>query len=133
MKKALEKENAVVKLVATHGGEVTCSKGEKHKVDAALLTVESVLFDALYIPGGKESIDALNEVAKAKKFINETLKHCKAIAVDGAGKELFEETFGKELKDDEAICIDKSPKEFIKAIGMHRNWKREPFAKTIPA
>ncbi|UZR98494.1 catalase [Chondrinema litorale] len=133
MKKALEKENAVVKVVATHGGEVTCSKGEKHKVYAALLTAESVIFDALYIPGGKESIDALNEVAKAKKFINETLKHCKAMAIDGEAKALFEATFGKELKDDEAICIDKSPEEFIKAIGMHRNWKREEFAKNIPA
>ncbi len=133
MKQALEKEDAVVKIVATHGGEVVGNKGGKHQVDAALLTAESVVFDALYIPGGKKSIDALKDVAKAKKFINETLKHCKAIAVDGEAEELLDETFGKELKNDEAVCLNKNPEDFIKAIGMHRNWKREPFAKRIPA
>ncbi|MCM4157332.1 catalase [Gramella sp. AN32] len=133
MKTALEKENAMVKVVGSHGGEVKCSKNESHKVDAAIMTTESVVFDALYIPGGKKSIDTLMETAKAKKFINESLKHCKAIALDGEAKDLFEATHGKDFKDDEAVCIDKQPSKFIKAIAMHRNWKREKEAKKIPA
>ena len=133
MKTALEKEKAVVNIVATHGGEVTCSDNKKHKVDAALMTTESVVFDALYIPGGTKSIDSLKEMAKAKKFVNETLKHCKAIAIDSEGEELFDETYGKNFKNDDAIFINKNPEEFIKAIKMHRNWKREKEAKKIPA
>ncbi|SDS63376.1 catalase [Gramella sp. MAR_2010_147] len=133
MKKALEKKNAVVNLVATHGGKVECSEGDMHKVDAALMTTESVAFDAIYIPGGSKSVKALQEIAKAKKFINEALKHCKAIAVDAEGEELFDETFGKDFKDDAAVCINKKPADFIKAIGMHRNWDREEKAKMIPA
>ena len=133
MKEALEKKNAVVNLVATHGGTVKGSDNKEMKVDAALMTTESVAFDAIYIPGGAKSIKALKDNAKAKKFINETLKHCKAIAVDEEGEDLFDETFGKDFKDDEAVCINKKPADFIKAIGMHRNWKREDKAKMIPA
>ncbi|MGA8853356.1 MAG: catalase-related domain-containing protein, partial [Christiangramia sp.] len=133
MKTALEKKNAVVNLVATHGGKVKCTKGEMHKVDAALMTTESVAFDAIYIPGGAKSIKALKDVAKAKKFINESLKHCKPIAIDAEGEQLFDDTYGKDFKDDEAVCINKKPADFIKAIAMHRNWKREEKAKMIPA
>ncbi len=133
MKTALEKEKAVVNIVATHGGEVTCNDNKKHKVDAALMTTESVVFDALYIPGGAKSIDSLKEMAKAKKFVNETLKHCKAIAVDSEAEKLFDETHGKDFKNDDAVFINKNPEEFIKAIKMHRNWNREKEAKEIPA
>ncbi|MUP45621.1 catalase [Gramella sp. BOM4] len=133
MKSALEKKNAVVNIVASHGGEVKCSENKKHKVDAALMTTESVVFDALYIPGGSESIDSLMEMAKAKKFINETIKHCKAIAIDSEAEKLFDETYGKQFKKDDAIFINKAPEDFIKAIQMHRNWKREKEAKKIPA
>jgi len=133
MKQALEKENAVVNLVATHGGTVKGSDSKTHKVDAALMTTESVAFDAIYIPGGSKSIKALKENAKAKKFINETLKHCKAIAMDGEGEDLFDDTFGKDFKEDAAVFINKKPTAFIKAIADHRNWDREDKAKMIPA
>ncbi|WP_034887503.1 catalase [Gillisia sp. Hel_I_29] len=133
MKQALEKENAVVNIVATHGGTVKGSDSKTHKVDAALMTTESVAFDAIYIPGGSKSIKALKENAKAKKFINETLKHCKAIAMDGEGEDLFDDTFGKDFKEDAAVFINKKPSAFIKAIADHRNWDREDKAKMIPA
>ena len=133
MKKPLEEAGAMVQLVGVHGGTIKCDKGDSHKVEHALMTTESVLFDALYIPGGKESIAALMKQAKAKKFVNEALKHCKAIAVDSEGEEFFDATYGKEFKDDMAVCINDEPKEFIKAISMHRNWKREKAAMDIPA
>ncbi|SHI73232.1 catalase [Mesonia phycicola] len=133
MKKYLENNGAEVTIVATHGGTVTCSENKDHKVGAALLTTESVLYDALYIPGGKKSIDALLDEAKAKKFINETLKHCKAIAIDNEAEELFDATYGKDFKDDEAVFINKSAEDFAKAIANHRNWDREDQAKSIPA
>lgn len=133
MKKPLEKAGAMLELVGVHGGTIKCDKGDSHKVDHALMTTESVLFDALYIPGGKESIAALMKQAKAKKFVNEALKHCKAIAVDAEGEKFFEATYGKDFKDDEAVCINAEAEKFIKAISMHRNWKREKAAMEIPA
>jgi catalase len=133
MKKPLEEAGAMVQIVGTHGGSITCDKGDSHKVAHALMTTESVVFDALYIPGGKKSIDALMKQAKAKKFINETLKHCKAIALDSEAEELFDATYGKNFKDDEAVIINGKPQEFIDAISKHRNWKREKAAMEIPA
>ncbi|SDB35130.1 catalase [Flavobacteriaceae bacterium MAR_2010_188] len=133
MRKALEKENAVVKLVAPHGGMVKCGNGNDHKVDAAISTTESVLFDAVYIPGGKKSIDAISKVSKYMKFVNEAFKHCKAIAVDNEGEMFLDKTYVKEHKDDKAILVNKSPKQFIDAIAKHRNWDRMKVAEMVPA
>lgn len=133
LKNNLEEKGAVVKLVGTHGGEVHCDQNNVHKIDAALLTAESVVFDAFYVPGGQKSIESLLENAKAKKFINEALKHCKAIAVDGDGEKLLDATYGKNFKDDEAVFINRNTEDFAQAIANHRNWAREEKAKTIPA
>src|SRR5690606_41950942 len=60
-----------------------------------IYTTESVLYDAVYIPGGQASIDALLKKAKFQKFINEALKHCKAIAADKEGEKLLDKTFAR--------------------------------------
>ena len=133
MKKALEKENAMVKIIAPHGGTVTCDEDMEHKVDAAIMTTESVLFDAIYIPGGQKSIDKLLEESKYKKFINEAFKHCKAIAADNEGEKLIDATFLADYKDDKAVLINIEPKNFIGAISKHRNWDRMDVAKKVPA
>ncbi len=133
MKNALEEKGAIIQLVATHGGTVTCDKGKNHQVDAALLTTESVLFDAIFIPGGEESVNDLLAEAKAKKFINESLMHCKALAVSKEGEQLLDATYGKDFKDDKAVFINQSADDFAKAIANHRNWDREEKAKSIPA
>jgi len=122
---ALKKENAFVKIVAPHGGTVKCSKGMDHEVDASITTTESVLFDAIYIPGGAESIEALKKEAKFIKFINEAFKHCKAVAFDNEGLDLIKLTRVHDHLDDKAVHQDGSAKDFIKSIANHRNWERE--------
>lgn len=133
MKKALEKENAVVKIVAPHGGTITCDTDLEHKVDASIMTTESVLFDAVYVPGGKKSVDGLLKKSKFVKFINEAYKHCKAIAVDNEGELVLNNSAISEPKDDKAIFINGKPKDFIAAIAKHRNWDRMENAAKIPA
>ncbi|THH37906.1 catalase [Neolewinella litorea] len=133
MNDALQAENAMVKIVAPHGGTIRCSKGDEHKVFAAIMTTESVLFDAIYVPGGQPSLDALLKKAKFKKFVNEAFMHCKAIAVDGEGVQLLDATHVGDHKDDKAVFVDGKPKEFIKAIAQHRNYDRMEVAKMIPA
>jgi len=132
IKNSLEKEGAMLKIIAPHGGTITCDEKMEHKVDAAIMTTESVLYDAIYIPGGKKSIDALKSEAKYIKFINEALKHCKAIAADNEGEQLLDETFVKQFKNDKAILINKKAEEFKKAIAKHRNWERAEAAEKIP-
>lgn len=132
MTSALKKEGAIFKIVSPHGGTIMCDENMEHKVDAAIMTTESVLFDAVYIPGGNKSIDSLKKEAKFTKFVNEAFKHCKAIAVDGAGEEFLKTTFAGQHTDDKAVFINGEPNAFKKAIQIHRNWDRRAIAEQVP-
>lgn len=133
IKSALEKEGAMIKIVAPHGGTITCDEKMKHKVDAAIMTTESVLFDAVYIPGGKKSVKTLAENVKYIKFVNEAFKHCKAIAADNEGEEFLNKTFVSGHMDDKAVIVNGKASEFKKAIQQHRNWDRREVAERVPA
>ena len=104
----------------------------EHKVDASISTTESVLFDAIYIPGGQKSIDALKAEKKYVKFINEALKHCKAIAADNEAEDMLNKTFVSDFKDDKAILINQDAQKFVDAIAQHRNWDRMERASDLP-
>ncbi|OAB78669.1 catalase [Cochleicola gelatinilyticus] len=131
MKTTLEKEGAVVQLIAPHGGTIKCDTDMEHKVDASIMTTESVLFDAVYVPGGKKSVTELLKHSKYIKFTNEAFKHCKAIAASSEAESLIDETAVAEYKDDKAIFIGKKPEDFVSAISKHRNWDRMKIADSI--
>jgi catalase len=129
MQTALEAEGAVAQIIATHGGMIADDKGKSVKVHHTFLTAASVLFDAVYIPGGAKSVEALKAEADAVHFINEAYKHCKAIAADGEGKGLIDVS---SVREDAAVLIGKTPEAFVKAIAQHRFWEREKMRK-VPA
>ena len=99
-----------------------------------------MLFDAVYIPSGKKSVNALIAEPDAIHFMNQAYKHCKPIAVDEYGVELLNNSYiiDNEIFDDDktseqmGIIIDKSPNAFINAIAQHRFWEREKIRK-VPA
>ena len=132
MKSVLEKDGAFLKIIAPEGGTIICDEKIQHKVDASIMTTESVLFDAVYIPGGKKSVDALAKNAKFIKFVNEAFKHCKAIAVDGEGEAFLKMTYAGEHTDDKAILVNETAKAFKEAIQNHRNWDRSAIAEQVP-
>jgi catalase len=135
MKQALEAAGAQTKIIAPHLGNIVAANGKQIKVDLSLLTAASVLFDAVYIPGGQKSSIALQKEPNAIQFINEAFKHCKPIAAEGEGTELLFITNagikinskGKTAKNHMAdgVLLNLNPKEFIKAIAQHRFWERE--------
>jgi catalase len=136
MKNALEKEGAKAKIIALKSKSVTGADGKEVKVDHALRTVASVLFDAVYIPGGAASAEALTGEADAYEFVNEAFRHCKAIAATGAGVDFLNVTFAGKAENDQAVITGKNgagaAQDFIKAIAAHRNWDRET-ARKVPA
>ncbi len=132
VKEQLERDGAILKIIAPNGGTIICDENMEHKVDASIATTESVLYDAVYIPGGNKSIQKLMDEPKYIKFINETLKYCKAISIDGEAEKLFNQTAGKDFKDDKAVLINKKVTAFKKAIAEHRNWDRQKKAEKIP-
>lgn len=142
VRKALNGAGAQTKIIAPRLGFLTAANGEKVKIDFSLLTAASVLFDAVYIPGGEKSVEALELEADALHFVNEAYRHCKPIAATGAGVDLLEASYlgykiddvnpqGNEISSEEGVVMtrggqaSKVAAEFIKAIAQHRHWSRE--------
>ncbi len=120
------------------------------EVNKNLMTAASVMYDAVFIPGGEQSVKALKQEANAIRFINEAFKHCKAVGATGEGVDLLAGT------DIEGVAIAGSgasagllseegvvtapggsnmkafSEAFIEAIAQHRHWGRTQKDK-VPA
>jgi len=137
MKTALERAGAKTKLIAPKLGKIKSSTGKEIAVDESFLIATSVVYDAVFVPGGRPSVDALKGEMDAIHFVNEAFKHCKAIAAVGEGVDFIGDTFAGKAKNDKAVILSKdnaseTAKSFIKAIAEHRNWDRE-MARKNPA
>ncbi len=138
MKNAIEKQGAMAKIIGMKSKSVTDADGNEMKVDHALRTTASVLWDAVYIPGGEKSVNKLSEEPDAIEFVNEAFRHCKAIAATGEGVNFVRnETYAGRSTGDKAVILSEDLKtettqNFINAIAQHRNWDRET-ARKVPA
>ncbi|MBC7828530.1 MAG: catalase [Chitinophagaceae bacterium] len=145
VKNALLAEGAVVEIVAPRLGTIRSTKNEEISVDKSLLTTPSVLYDAVYVPGGTNSVATLAADADAVHFLNEAYKHCKPIAADQDAVQMLEATyFSKKLPENnnddtvirEGVVLGNDAAsistQFIKAMKMHRFWEREKPRK-VPA
>ena len=121
MESALKKEGATADIVAPHLGEL---KGGV-KVDKSFATAESVMYDAVYVPGGKESITMLLGDYEVRHFVRDAYNHGKAIGVSAEGRELLDAVG---IKPAPGVVNDKEggglTKSFIEAISRHRHWNR---------
>jgi len=144
MKRSLTKAGAMCMTVAPRLGTLTGADGETIKADFSFLTGASVLFDAVYVPGGEASTEALTNEPEAVNFLNEAHKHCKPLAASGEGVDLLnssdarvdittQKSGGDGLGINRGVVTsrnarlsDRFSKEFIKAIAQHRHWEREP-------
>ncbi len=129
MKAALAGEAASFEIVAPHIGEI---EGDGGFVEATktYANSSSVLFDAVYVPGGEASVAALEELPDALRFIDEAYKHGKPIGASGQGVELVAVSqLGDLVPDGEAASqgvllesgeVAKLAKPFLQAIAAHR-------------
>ncbi|MGV9003871.1 catalase [Flavobacterium sp.] len=131
LKTSLEKEGAEVKIIGTNATAVKSSDGKMIPVDHSLDTVSAVLFDAVYVPSGKESILKLKKLDKVPEFLMDMFKHCKVMGFSTDGLALLDETViekkvkASEFSDFGIFTDDKLDKDFILAMGKHRYWNRE--------
>lgn len=145
VKDALVAEGAVVHIIAPKLGQIISKEDQQIVPDESFLTAASVLYDAVYVPGGGNSVATLEAEANAVHFLNEAFKHCKAIAADEEALQVLESTyFFKKLPAEyseetvlrEGVLVGKDLKKltatFIKMIAQHRFWDRENPRK-IPA
>jgi catalase len=142
VREALLDEGALPVLVAPRLGPLIDSNGSEHWVEQSLLTGSSVLFDAVYVPGGL-GINALAEERDAIDWISEAYRHCKPIAVSAEGLELLRlcpEALdggvnespgggGESRTRDGVLVSDTAPTDdfvatFVAMIAQHRFWER---------
>jgi catalase len=136
MKKALTAAGAVVHVIAPKLGAITAEDGSEIPADKSLLNAASVFYDAVYVPGGSNSVATMAYEPDAIHFLNEAFRHCKPIAADEDAQQVIDETsFGKKVELDEGVLLGKTKnitQDFIGAIAQHRFWAREKPRK-IPA
>ncbi len=145
LRSALEAEGARVKIISKVLGEKSGADGETVEADTHHVAAASVSFDAVVVPGGSESVDAMREQGVPKHFVAEAFKHYKPIAALGDGAALFEDVDlpDTEIADDGELVtdagivtcrsddLDAFAEAFVDAIAQHRHWDRDPAA--VPA
>jgi catalase len=141
---ALEKEGARTMVVSKFLGSLKGSGGEV-KVDKSYVTTGSIMFDAVLVAGGRESVDALRTHGDALHFISEAFKHGKPIGAVGEGVDLLGLAHlpGISLADEgqgrsehgvvsDRVGADSLASAFLEALAEHRHWGRD-LKETVPA
>ncbi len=133
LKAALLKNDAKACIIAPHQGFIATDEGGALPVDFSFLNSSSVLFDAVFIPGG-QGLNSISEDRDAMEFINDAYKHCKVIGADGEGVDILSAPLfsakGGALQDGGIVISDTAgdaafAQEFISAMSAHRYWERE--------
>ncbi len=132
-------------VLAPQLGQVSTEAGRSFAVDHALVTMPSVVFDAVLVAGGERAAQALAASGQAVHFVLEAYKHGKAVCALGHGAALLgalglavaparagADHPGVVLAASDAEAADATAQAFIAAIGAHRHWER-PAAEALPA
>jgi catalase len=140
LKEALDAMHIGTEIVSLFGGTIIDTEGETIAVDKTFLTTASVLYDAIYVPGGERSIEALTAHGDPLSFIHEAFKHFKPMAATGEGVELLMQADLKGIdfsqvngsmntqlgvvasRDNSDMAIISTA--FVDAIKEHRFWTR---------
>jgi len=149
VKMTLEDRGAHTEIVSTHGGMLPSADGREMKVAKTFVTGASVMYDAVYVAGGRQSVDMLKTQGEALHFVNEAFKHCKPIAAMGEGVELLQEVDLAHVQiadnaSQKTPTVDRGvvtmrqtanahefSERFAEAILQHRHWEREK--ELVPA
>lgn len=125
----LNEEGALLDIISEKFGEVTALGGQSVKVDYTFVTMDAVLYDAIYVVGGNDSQQRIASVKRAVCYVDDATRHNKTIAIGGQGLPIFRAVSDiGQIGDDIAIVPLQSSEDievFIEAMAMHRNWVRE--------
>lgn len=146
LKKMLEKEGVMIEVVSKNHGTRKAAKGTDVKTDKTHLTTASLMYDAVFVAGGRESVEKLKQMGDALHFLKEAYKHGKPIAAIGEGVEVIEACDLPELLVFDKTSVDKGVvtsrdsstgddviRHFQQAMLKYRFWEREKNKDKIPA
>jgi catalase len=137
-------KNAGVKAetVCSKQGMVTAEDNRQLEAVQTYRTASPVLYDAVFIPGGKKQKTGLEALLEVKQFLTDMFVHCKAIGAVSEAVELLgmikpvnvvaqPAGFGDPLVNQQGVVtmhgtvdMNAFAMEFINAIAAHRHWSR---------
>jgi len=124
LEKAVKDEGGLLRFIAPRIGGVSCSNDNMHAVTDQIAGAPSVLFDAVAILPGK---DTLVDNPVAVDFLSDAFSHCKFVGWSAEATELFE-ACGLDDLDDDGLCrLDDADAvtRFMTACRALRHWPRE--------
>ncbi|GLU50047.1 catalase [Nocardiopsis ansamitocini] len=143
---AMTGRGAVVELLAPVDGQVRASNGSSLAVDRAMSTVASVLYDAVLVAGGADSVATLGSDGGALFFVTEAFKHAKPVAALDEGVDLLGRLPLPRLRtaaDGDGVVVDQGVatfrggdgrelhEAFARLVAAHRVWDRD--VASVPA
>lgn len=142
IQQALLDAGATTKIVAGHLGFLASSSGQQVPIDGTFQSLPSVTFDAVLVPGGAASAQALMKDGQAVHFVLEAFRHCKPLCLIGESAEILKSVgVGKDdapvpagviIGTNEPTTRLQMAQDFIAAIGRHRHWGRA-MVEQVPA
>jgi catalase len=134
IQQALLDAGAVTKVVAAHLGTIASSSGQQVPVDHTFQAMPSAMFDAVLVPAGAASAQALQKDGQALHFILDAYRHCKPMCLIGESVEILRSAgiaqaegsaaAGLVIGTNEPTTRLQMAQDFIAAIGRHRHWSR---------
>lgn len=132
-------------------GMITSVEGRQLEVNKTYVTAGSIMYDAVYVTGGRQNVDTLLTQGDALHFVNEAFKHAKAIGATNEGVDLLvasqikglvtagPETYAELVMEMGVVTIRNAAdmgyfsQKFIEAIAQHRHWIRQNQKELVPA
>jgi catalase len=138
VKESLEAQGAHPEVISLALGLVTAVDGTPLPVDKTSQVAASVLYDAVYVPGGAQSVQMLQQLPEAGRFLAEAFRHGKAIGLTGEAVQLLSEAVGQDglaqhngapaqgiIVAPDGSHLETFVQQFVAAIAEHRFSERE--------
>ena len=126
--KAIESEDATVKIVAPKVGGVTLKNGKRLVADGQLAGMPSVIFDAVALFGSNEGCADCMRDSAAVDFVMNAFGHLKTIAFSAELKPLLDKA-GVE-PDERILSVEDGADAFV-MLAASRQWDREPTLRRL--
>ena len=148
---ALQGAGIHTEIVSKNLGMITSVDGQQLEAGKNYSTTASIMYDAVYVPGGRQNVDTLMTQGDSLHFVNEAFKHAKAVGATNEGVDLLQasqiqgvamagtETQAQLVSELGLVTIRNAAdmgyfcEEFIDAIAQHRHWARQTQKEMVPA
>ena len=137
LRAAFAKEGVHSQILAPHMGCVKTEEGDCLTVAGTISGTPSVLFDAVAVPEGRASLEALMKCGKSKHYLCQAYRHLKPVALPGEAKGMLLAANLREDPHDAGLIYGRDSAtagaELLAAMKLHRIWAREEKCPAVPA